>query len=256
MPPKVPLRQLYEVTRVALFCKLSVDFFSRCLSEKIDEYEKLWSSMAAVVTAHNAFLPERCSSGAWQKAQKGFQDVHLTGDLKFPDHAHSSIFQFSLKPLKVAQSYRLARKFGGDRFCIVGMPGLERLPPYLKINPAIMRARIVDLLSHTDMSFLGRRWRAFYLKPDSAKKTRVISTNSFNEIKYRVYFFAQDGFDFPREGAEFEEEGGIHYRSKIEVEEMLNWFMPFKNNINQPCLKFFTRLALGLVLSPLTTDDF
>lgn len=256
VPSKVPLRQLYEVTRVALFCKLPLNVFSRCLSEKIDDYEKLWSSMAAVVTAHNAFLPERGSLRAWEKAQKGFEDVHLTGDLRFPDHASSSIFQFTLKPMKVSLSYRLARKFGSDRFCIVGLPGIERLPPYLKINSATMRARIVDLLSHADISFLGRRWRAFYLKPDFAKKTRSTSTNSINDVKYRVYFFARDGDSFQRDGVASEQDEGSHHRSKMEIEEMLNWFMPFKNNLNQPCLKFFARLALGLILITLITNHF
>lgn len=256
VPSKIPLRQLYEVTRVALFGKLPVSTFSRCLSEKIDEYEKLWSSMAAVVKTQNASLPEKCSKRAWENAQKSFNDVHLAGDWKFPDREQNSIFQFSLKPLQVAVSYRLARKFGSDRFCIVGMPGLERLPPYLRIDPAIMRARIVDLLSHTDVSFLGRRWRAFYLKSDSAKKTRFPSTLSFNDIKYRVYFFARDGDHFEREGLGSEQDGGNHHRSKMEIDEMLNWFMPFKNNLNQPCLKFFARLALGSILFSLTADSF
>lgn len=239
-----------------MFSKLPIDIFSCCLTENFDEYEKLWSSLGSVVSTHNAILPERCSLHAWEKARKGFENVCLTGDLKFPDHADSSIFQFSLKPLKVEQSYRLARKFGGDRFCAIGMPGIEKLPPYLKIHPAIMRARIVDLLTHTDISFLGRRWRAFYLKPDSAKKPRSNSQNSFNETRYRVYFFARDGDGFQREGAESKQDGGNHRHSKMEIEEMLNWFMPFKNNLNQPCLKLFARLALGLNLFPLATDYF
>lgn len=212
--------------------------------------------MAAVATSNKVFLPERCSLRAWEKAQRSFEDVHLTGDLKFPDQAHSSIFQLSLKPLRVMQSYRLARKFGSDRFCVVGMPGLERLPPYLRIDPAIMRARIVYLLSHTDICFLGRRWRAIYLKPDSAKKTRSTLKMSFNDIKYRVYFFARDGDDFQPKGLESEQDGTSHYRSKMEVEEMLNWFMPFKNNLNQPCLKFFARLALGSILFLLIASHF
>ena len=256
VPSKIPLRQLYEVTRVALFGKLPVSTFSRCLCEKIDEYGKLWSSMAAVVKTQNALLPEKCSQRAWEKAQKSFDDVHLAGDWKFPDRVDNSIFQFSLKPLQVALSYRLARKFGSDRFCIVGMPGLERLPPYLKIDPAIIQRRIVNLLSQTDVGFLGRRWRAFYLKRESAKKTRSPSTLSFNDIKYRVYFFARDGDHFQREGSESEQDGGNHHRSKMEIDEILNWFMPFKNNLNQPCLKFFARLALGLILFPLTADSF
>lgn len=240
---------------MSLFCKLPVDHFSSCLIGKIDEYEKLWSSLASVAAIHNAILPERSSLRAWEKAQKNFENVSLTGDLKFPEHADSSIFQLSLKPLKVEKSYRLARKFGGDRFCIIGMPRIEKLPPYLKINPVIMRARIVDLLTGHDISFLGRMWRAFYLKPEFAKKTRSSPQSYLNDTKYRVYFFAQDGHGFRREGAESEDAGSSHH-SKMEVEEMLNWFMPFKHNLKQPCLKFFARLALGLIAVPLAANHY
>lgn len=203
--------------------------------------------MVTVANKNKALLPERSSLRAWERAQKGFEDVHLTGDLEFPDRGNSSIFQMSLRPLKVENSYRLARKFGGDRFCIIGMPGIEKLPSYLKIDPPIMRARIVDLLSRTNVFFLGRSWRAFWLKPEFAKKTRSNSKDLYNETKHRVYFFARDGDDFQREGADFEQEGGEYRRCKMELEEMLNWFMPFKNNLNQPCLKYFARLALGLI---------
>lgn len=183
-------------------------------------------------------------------AHKSFENVSLTGDLKFPDHASSSIFQLSLKPLKMEQSYRLARKFGGDRFCIIGIPGIDRLPPYLKANSAAMRARIVNLLTHTDIVFLSRRWRAFYLKPNDTKKTRRGAQNYFNDTKYRVYFFARDGDGFSREGAEPQQGIGTQNHPTMKVEELLNWFMPFKNNLKQPCLKFFARLALGSILSP------
>ena len=181
-------------------------------------------------------------------AQKNFENVSLTGDFKFPDHASSSIFHLSLKPLKMEHSYRLVRKFGGDRFCIIGIPGIEKLPPYLKTSPGIMRARIVNLLTHTDLDFLGRRWRAFYLKPDFNKKTRRGTQSYFNDTKFRVYFFARDGDGFSREGAEPIQDVGTHNHPTMKVEEMLNWFMPFKNNLKQPCLKFFARLALGLIL--------
>ena len=242
---------------MSLFCKLPVDHFSSCLIEKIDEYEKLWSSLVSVAAIHNVIPPERSSLRAWEKAQKYFENVSLSGDLKYAGHTDGSIFVLSLKPLKVEKSYRLARKFGGDRFCIIGMPRLEKLPAYLKVNPAIMRARIVNLLTSHDISFLGRRWRAFYLKPDPdfAKKTRSTPQSSLNDIKYRVYFFARDGDGFQREAAESEDAGSSH-RCKMEVEEMLNWLMPFKHNLKQPCLKFFARLALGLIAVSLASDHF
>jgi hypothetical protein len=230
-------------------CNLPSDLFSCCLTHHIDEYEKLWSSLGSIATAHNAILPEKSSLRAWEMAQNSFENVSLTGDLKFPDHASSSIFQLSFKPLKMEQSYRLARKFGGDRFCIIGIPGIEKLPPYLKTNSATMRARVVNLLTHTDLVFLGRRWRAFYLKPDFTKKTRRGPQSYFNDTKYRVYLFARDGDGFSGEGADPEQAVGTHNRPAMKMEEMLDWFMPFKNNLMQPCLKFFARLALGLIVS-------
>ncbi len=225
-----------------MYCKLPVDQFSSCVSECINEYEKLWSSLRSVATSLNATLPEKSSLRAWEKAQNNFENVSLSGDIKFPDHASSSIFHLCLKPLKVEQSYRLARKFGGDRFCILGIPGMEKVPPYLKLSPAIVRAKIVDLLAHNDISFLGRRWRAFYLKPDSGKKNRQ---NYLNDTKYRVYLFARDGDGFRTEEAKSEQEMGNHNHVKMELEEMFNWFMPFYDNLDQSCLKLFARLALG-----------
>ncbi len=227
---------------MSMYCKLPIDLFSSCISESINEYEKLWSSLASVATSLNAILPEKSSLRAWEKAQNNFENVCLAGDLKFPDHASSSIFHLSLKPLKVEQSFRLARKFGGDRFCILSIPGMEKVPPYLKMEPAIVRARIVDLLAQTDISFLGRRWRAFYLKPDSGKKNRQ---NFLNDTKYRVYLFARDGDGFRREEAKSEQDMGNQNHIKMELGDMLNWFMPFKNNLDQSCLKLFARLALG-----------
>ena len=251
---------------MSLFCKLHIDTFARCLRETIDDYEKLWSKLGLIVTKHNVELPERkvdlpeqSSLCAWERAQHNFENVSLTGEMKFSDNKGDPIFQLSLKPLKAEKSFRLARKFGGDRFCIIGIPGIERQPPHLTSGvkqSEKMRARIVNLLTQTDVSFLGRKWRAFYLNaPKSDKKRRSPHQSTLNDIKFRVFFFAQDGDDFRKEGAKPAQKGGNDH-SKIGVEEMLNWFMPFKENLKQPCLKFFARLALGSIWVSLTTDYF
>lgn len=259
MPSTVPFRQLYEVTRVSTSCKLSLDLFESCLDKVVDEYEKLWSALGSVVAKHNNFLPERSDLKAWEKAQGNFDEVTLTGDLDFSnnsDNESRSIFHLSLKPMKVEKSYRLARKFGSDRFCIIGIPGLDRPPARFKVSSTTMRAIIVDSLMHTDLVFLGRRWRAFYLrkpeKPERSKKTRSPHQNHYENTKQPVFFFARDGDGFGKNGAE--NEGNL--RPKIELEELLNWFMPFKENLRQPCLKFFSRLALGTIIIPLVTRIF
>lgn len=197
--------------------------------------------------AHDKSLPERCSLMAWERASNHYDGVSLTGDLKYTDQPGAPIFEFELKAMKVEKSYRLARKFGGDRFCVVSMPGVsyENLPGHLKSNHAAVRERIVKRLVDTELCFLGRIWRAFYLKPD-AKKPRRGKQNGFNESKFRLYYFAIDGHDFrtPSLTGEVDPRGNDH--APISIEKLVDWFMPAKNNLGQTCLKFFTRLALGV----------
>lgn len=197
--------------------------------------------------AHNKSLPERSSLTAWESASNNYDGVSLTGNLKYADQPGAPIFEFELKAMKMEKSYRLARKFGGDRFCVVSIPGLscESLPGYLKPNHTAVRESIVKRLVDTELCFLGRIWRAFYLKPD-ARKPRRGKQNSFNETKFRIYFFAIDGHDFRTQPLTGEVDPRRNVHAPISIEKLVDWFMPAKNNPGQTCLKFFTRLALGV----------
>ncbi|MCJ1464994.1 hypothetical protein MMC07_003609 [Pseudocyphellaria aurata] len=243
----VSFRQLYEVTRVAMATQLPIDVFSTCLNEIEDVYEKLWSSLSFTVKSRQKSLPEKSSITAWERASNNYERVSLTGELKFAEKPGGPVFHFNLKPMKIERSYRLARKFGGDRFCIVGMPGIScgNLPGYLKPDHFAVRESIVQRLVDTDLYFLGRIWRAFYLKPDSKKPHRG-KQSSFNEIKYRVYFFARDGHDFRNQPSTGETDPRRSSHAPMSIETLVDWFMPAKNNQGQTCLKFFSRLALGV----------
>ena len=210
-------------------------------------YDELWRSLHLIVKEHKESLPERSSLTAWQRASSNFDGVALTGELRYAEQPGGPIFQFSLNAMKVQKSYRLARKFGGDRFCVIGMPGLssENLPTHLKKNHSAIRKSIIKRLVDTDFCFLGRIWRAFYLKPDGGNN-RQKKQRTFSGIKFRIYFFARDGHDFrnPPLTGEIDPRGNVH--APMSIEKLIDWFMPATNNSGQTCLKFFARLALGV----------
>ena len=244
--PLVPFRQLYEIIRVASTSKLDISTFMTCFQHTFESYDSLWSSLSSIAKAHGAPIPERSSQAAWERASSKFEGVALTGKLMLLDQPKGPCFDFHLNPLKLEPSYRLSRQFGSDRFCVLGIPGLgpDGLPSYLRPDHVTAREEIIDWLVSVNHKFLGRTWRAFYTKPDASKKKGV--RNSMKDGRYRIYFFAEDGDGFLDEGRRGEADPRVLDRSRKTVRAMIEWFMPFKTNLNQPSLKFFARLALGL----------
>lgn len=253
--PPVPFRQLYEISRVAGFCKLDISNFFTSFKSTFESYNSLWSSLSSIAKARGAQVPERSSLAAWDRAGSKFEGVALTGKLKLVDQQKGPCFEFHLSPLKVEHSYRLSRQFGSDRFCVLGIPGLgpEGLPSYLKQYHTSAREAITKWLVDTEHKFLGRTWRAFYTKPDASKKKGM--RNSMKDSRYRIYLFAEDGVGFRDRDRRGEADPRVLDRPRKTVKDMIEWFMPFKANLNQPSLKFFARLALG-VSSTVATVDF
>ena len=233
------------------------DFFS-CLSRTIKDYEDLWSSLRSIAKLHEKTMPERSSLLSWSRAGESFEGVALSGDLKFIEQQGSPIFEFRLKPLKIEQSYRFSRRFGSDRFCAISIPGIDSgdLPSYLKHDPCKARETIVKWLIDTTHYFLGRSWKVFFVKPDEGnRKTKRKNQDSFNEAKYRIFFFAEDGDDFKQEGQFGELDPRKPDHSPMTVQDLIQWFMPASENTNQSSLKFFDRLRLGLT-STWSTVEF
>ena len=243
--PSVPFRQLYEIVRVASTCKIDLSNFLTSFQSTFESYDSLWSSLTSVTKAHGVHVPERSSLAAWDRASSNFEGVALTGKLKLLDQQKGPCFEFNLNPLKLEPSYRLSRRFGSDRFCVLGVPGLgpENLPSYLKQYHTPAREVISNWLVDARHRFLGRTWRAFYTKPDVSKKKRV--RNSMTDSRYRIYLFAEDGVGFRDRERPGEVDPRLPDRPRTTVKDMVEWFMPFKANLSQPSLKLFARLALG-----------
>ena len=244
--PSVPLRQLYEIMRVASVCKLDISKFYTCFESKFESYDRLWSSLGSIVKLHGVQVPERSSLIAWDRAGSGFEGVALTGKLQFLDQRKGPCFEFLLNPLKLEHSNRLSRQFGNDRFCVVGLPLLDRagLPSYLKPQHTSVRETVANWLVDTDHKFLGRTWRAFWTRSDDSKKRGT--QNMVKDSHYRVYLFAEHGIGFRDRERCGEVDPRVLDRARVSVTDLLEWFMPFNANLNQSSLKFFARLRLGL----------
>lgn len=242
-------RQLYETSRVAGNCGLSLDGFTTCLRKNSDDYEELWSSLASIVQSNRQTLPEKSRPTAWAMAARGFDNVLLSGSLQYVDQPREPIFRLSLKPLRLERSYRMSRKFGNDRFFILEIPGLENMavPSYLKVDQEEFYEAVVQWFTSHEHKFLGRKWRAFCLKPEDRKKSRAgkASEITFNEPRFRVSFFAIDGYDFRNENLVGEDDPRLSNHTKATVRELIDWFMPAFENRRMFSLKFFARLALG-----------
>ncbi|KAL9609212.1 MAG: hypothetical protein Q9167_006010, partial [Letrouitia subvulpina] len=229
-------RQLYETIRVAGNCGLSLSGFSMCLRKSFDDYEELWSSLASIVKTNRQTLPEKSKPIAWAMAAQRFDSVLLSGSLQYIDQPGEPIFRMSLKPLRLERSYRLSRQFGNDRFFILEIPGLDNMavPAYLKVDQEGFYEAVVQWFASHEHKFLRRKWRAFYLKPEERKKSRVgkISESTFNEPRFRVYFFAIDGYDFRNENSVGEDDPRLlnHTKSTIAVSPTIPTieFKPFQ----------------------------
>ena len=211
------------------------------------EYEELWSLLSKRWANTEKPMPEQSSSAAWKRTEGKFEGVTLSGELSFSKKSEDSVFDLRLRPLKLEQSYRLSRAFGGDRFFVLGIPGLDQkeLPSHLQRDAESFRAEVISWIANTEHHFLGRSWRAFYVKPQQfgQRFRRAIAPG---EAKYRIFFFAVNGEDFPAlNDAAKNAPGSQMFRQPMSIEALLDWFMPAKSNLNQPALKLFARLQLG-----------
>ena len=171
-----------------------------------------------------------------------FEEVYYTGSLEYSHEPTGPFFQFKLKALRADDSHRLARKFGTDRFMRIGFPGFEakNLPTRLKIDQEASQNGIIDWLVECNHFFLGRQWRAFFVKPNRSLK---FVKGGDNEDRFHLYFFAEDGHDF----IDRQLPGEIDQRHvRRSVTDMLHWLFPPDPNADQPALKLFARLTLAV----------
>ena len=205
--------------------------------------------MSSYVAKNGKFLPERSSADVWAKAEEMAPGLMLTGDLIFNKDRGAPLFRFLLKPMKAERSSRLTRKWGTDRFLVLGLPGLlsSDLPECLRKDVPAVRDVIVRWLCTSEHCILGRTWKAFYVKPrQKSTKSRRDTSPVSGEVMHRVYLFAVDGFGLKsRQNSLGRGLTTIDPNASTTVKDMLDWFMPANMNKHQTVLKLFARIALG-----------
>ena len=182
---------------------------------------------------------------AWLEAGKKFENVVLTGDLHFCTSKGGPIFDLQLKPMRMEQSSRLFRRFGNDRFLVVGLPSLEEktFPSHLRKHG--IRRRLIEWLVQEEHSYFGRIWRPFYVKGKS-DRTKKVTDNQHGEIKHLVYFFATKGCDFQSSGEQLPRKGeAIDGHTPMNIADLWEWFCPRGQNEQKTACKMFSRMALG-----------
>lgn len=239
-------RARYEISRFATRCNIPIADIP--LPEDLNNYDKLWQCLAASARERNIPPPERCDPETWVEAGRNFENVTLTGDLQFCSRKESSIFELQLKPMKTEMSRRLFRRFGNDRFLVIGLPSLEEkhFPKHLQKDGQALRKRIIAALIEQEHRYFGRIWKAFYVKEKGDKKKKV-TDNQSGEVKHLAYFFAVNGCDFrsPGEIPPSKNEP-INSHSPMDISDLWDWFCPREQNKHMTYCKMFSRMALGL----------
>lgn len=147
-----------------------------------------------------------------------------------------SLFQLKLNPSRRdAQTSRVQRHFGADRFMTLILPSLTKgLPSHICGENQIesLQTAFQDWLLEPKQ-FLGRTW-CFHYK-EELKQTRAskgaAKVDKDLQKDQEVHFFATEG-------------AGISEPASIF--DFLNWQIPFKENAQQPVCKVFARQALSV----------
>ncbi len=241
-----PLRVRYEVSRFATRCDIPIDSIK--LPDDFDSYNKLWYHLGRFAKTRGVMPPARTELETWLEAGRGFEKVVLTADLHICTKKGGPLFEVQFKPMKTEKSSRLFRRFGNDRFLVIGIPALEEssFPKHYSKSWQALRQRTIDWLVREDHLYFGRVWRAFFVKAKSEKKKKAVATQH-GEIRHLVYFFATNGCDFKRSEQRVSCKGeSISGHTPMTISNLWDWFCPRKHNKHQTYCKLFSRMALGV----------
>ncbi|KZF20397.1 hypothetical protein L228DRAFT_285105 [Xylona heveae TC161] len=240
-----PFRVRYEVHRFMLHGDLRLPDDATI---PFNDYESLWNWLVLNAQAQGKSWPERSPRDAWDEAGRMFDQVALTGDLTFNRSTNGPLFHFRLKPMKIELSSRLLRRFGNDRFLILGLPSFSRsdIPQHLSKEKDALREKVVDWLVNQQHQIMGRTYQAFFVRDKGTRKKKLQEGPS-DEAKFLVYLFAMDGYGFDLTHQMISAKGEKpDSHTKMSVEGLWNWFLPATVNKSMGIHKAFARMNLGL----------
>jgi hypothetical protein len=220
----------------------------------------LWKVMAEHPLLQDKTLPEKSSPAAWNAALEDFyageETVVLTMSLSFLPGRTGPFFQLQLHPLQINKSFRLSRRFGPDRFIQMVVPPLEvQNIPSLKYRPESQMKHLRRWLFSSRHPFFCRVWTPFAVRSFRETVTKKPANREDRSepaprqiTKDRIYLFAENGNDFRPSLFGFlpPKKEPMDRHTRMTVEQLIGWLIQPAENAQQPYLKLFSRISLGL----------
>ena len=251
---RASLRDRHELTRIALDNGYSLEALAKSATLPSEDFPSFWRWAQQLPMG---LASEPSNQQAWDRAEGRFENVVLRGDLNFNTRGTEPMFRLILKPLETDTSCRMFRRFGADRFLTINLPALNKsnLPSHLHKDLEGLTEQIRDWLVHNQLQLCGRAWRAFDLKALSTRKTGKEDpeyARAINRKGFQVLYFAESGCDISPSTKYLPSEDEISFtRTEMTVEQLLQWFMPWKHNQGISYPKAFARTKLGLLATTL-----
>ncbi|ROT39867.1 hypothetical protein SODALDRAFT_377778 [Sodiomyces alkalinus F11] len=248
-----PLVVSWEVTRIALHCGVRLqDLDDLALGSCWTDQTQLRGALRRHHLFAGKTFPESCASNAWDACHSTFQaegmGVSLVLELAWNEASHGPLFTVSLQPPKLDLAHRLSRRFGSDRFLeiIIPSPNARERPNFIKDMDGASDA-IIKWLATQKHFVMGRQWAAFFTKYFKKTVKDRLQRETMTSME-RVHCFAEDGHSFyPSPSIPSKAEATqIRDRARLNLTDMLNWAISLRDNMGQPALKLFSRLALCL----------
>ncbi|KAI0480162.1 RNA dependent RNA polymerase-domain-containing protein [Xylariaceae sp. FL0804] len=257
---KAPLAVRWEIMRIALSCGIDPAGLRIEYDQSLNDQTRLRERLQALPLFHGKILPEKSRPEVWAAALtnnfcSSGQVVILSASLTLNTSKLGPLFHLQLQPLKLDLPHRLDRRFGSDRFIELVIPAMSAFTMQKLGDEAL--GNIQRWLVRSSHVLLGRLWTAFFVRfVRDAQKKKVYKEDTLKpEVtkipQERVYLFAEDGNDFvsPTKDMHLSSKGEpLSAHSKMGRDKMLDWLLQLERqaNRNQPLLKLFQRIPLGL----------
>ncbi|KAH8673530.1 RNA-dependent RNA polymerase [Xylariales sp. PMI_506] len=156
-----------------------------------------------------------------------------------------------MQPLTIELPHRLGRHFGSDRFIELTIPQImsRNLPDYVKARGEAGAEALLDWLLKGFHHFLGRKGAPIFVRPVKVTKAVTGSDGIISmkkETQDRLCLFAETADSFRSFGYFPPTDVDVDRHTTVTRRCLLNWLLQFSNNTDQPYLKLFSQIALGL----------
>ncbi|EFQ34383.1 RNA-directed RNA polymerase [Colletotrichum graminicola] len=254
---RAPFAVAWEVTRIAVHCNVDLGDVHMTYDESWTDQKQLRKSLFAHPLFAGKTFPEQACADAWKAAMSGFKTVrgqHVLFSatlVQAPKEKKGQVFTLSMMPISLDQGCRLHRRFGSDRFLELLVPASNSWIAPLN-NPQASQ-EVTRWLSAKPHYFAGRHWRAFFSRDGGYKKPQknlYLGPEPRPVFRERISLFAENGNNFhtvhiPPGGTSLKDDTP-ELRMKLSIYRMLDWLLQFDRNQEQPYLKLFSRIQLGL----------